>query len=98
MFYLLKYHLCPKVIHELDELQCEVINSFEYGLIITDDHEQVIHTNDVFNHILQQLGREAPEDLTATRVEGTLFGNGERTGNVDIYTFSLRLNGESSYM
>ncbi|WP_053070370.1 putative bifunctional diguanylate cyclase/phosphodiesterase [Alkalihalobacillus pseudalcaliphilus] len=64
MFYLLKYHLCPKVIHELDELQCEVINSFEYGLIITDDHEQVIHTNDVFNHILQQLGREAPEDLT----------------------------------
>ena len=27
----------------------------------------------------------------ATRVEGTLFGNGERTGNVDIVTLALNM-------
>ena len=27
----------------------------------------------------------------ADRVEGTLFGNGERTGNVDIVTLALNL-------
>ncbi len=27
----------------------------------------------------------------ADRVEGTLFGNGERTGNVDIVTMALNL-------
>ncbi|MGI5174180.1 2-isopropylmalate synthase [Treponema sp. OMZ 840] len=88
---------CAKMIFNLPTtVECATANIFadqvEYFCTHISDRESVIVS--VHNHNDRGCAVASAELALmagAERVEGTLFGNGERTGNVDIVTLALNM-------